>query len=74
MVARLTLQSGLHRQCPVTADAARTQVPMSYSDVWVSMGEEAVLETRMPLRHLKVTPALMASRQGKTIYFIACPP
>jgi len=78
MVAQLDrLKIGSTGSVRVTADAAEglAGADAVYSDVWVSMGEEALLETRIAqLRHLKVTPALMAlTGKAETIYLHCLP-
>jgi ornithine carbamoyltransferase len=46
-----------------------------YNDVWVSMGEEALLATRIAqLRHLKVTPELMAMTGKAESIYLHCLP
>jgi ornithine carbamoyltransferase len=61
----------------VTDDAARglDGADAVYSDVWVSMGEEALLETRIAqLRHLKVTGELMALTGKRESIYLHCLP
>ena len=61
----------------VTEDARRglDGADAVYNDVWVSMGEEALLETRIgQLRHLKVTSDLMALTGKKETIYLHCLP
>lgn len=57
------------------ADRAMDGAAAVYSDVWVSMGEEHLIDKRLTLlRDYKVTPALMAkTRRSDTIYMHCLP-